>query len=191
MHAKPCICQICKKALATIHLTDIHNNVKKEVHLCESCAREKGFDLKTAANLPQILGLAAKKGLIQGAGPNPAPAVQERKGDGDDPACPECGTTWNQFNERGRLGCPRDYQAFGDRLRRLVAGQLPPRVAPGGAFHVGKSPGAIPDSAAALGRGIRSLERRLREAAAEEKYEEAAALKSELDRLRHSLPEEN
>ena len=37
-------CNICKKEIATIHLTEIINNKIKEIHVCEKCAKEKGIE---------------------------------------------------------------------------------------------------------------------------------------------------
>lgn len=172
------ICQICKKAPATIHLTDIHNNVKKEVHICEACATEKGFNLQGAANLPQLLGLAAKKS---------APGAPQTAGHGkikaeNDLICLQCGTTWSQFNDRGRLGCPHDYQAFDTKLRPLIANQTAANLKNRDTFHVGKKPGAPRVDSTA--QTIRALEKSLRQAVAEENYEAAARLKTELDEVR-------
>ena len=172
------ICQLCKKASASIHLTDIHNNVKKEMHICEACAREKGFNIKTADNLAHFLEQAVKKTAPHAACPPPP-----RPPAGEDPVCAKCGLTWKQFNERGRFGCPGDYQAFDDRIRNIVAGQFAPRASLDGSFHVGKKPGA----AAASGRdqeNLRRLRRRIRQAVAEENYEAAATLKAEMYSLR-------
>ena len=175
------ICQICKKAPATIHLTDIHNNVKKEVHICESCAAEKGFNLQGAANLPQLLGLAAKKTHPV----MPQQTVQfKAKATENDLICPRCGTTWSQFSERGRLGCAHDYTTFDSRLRPLIANQIAANVVKTGeAFHVGKKPGPVKERDE-FATAIRALEKSLRQAVAEENYETAARLKSELDELR-------
>ncbi len=173
------ICQICKKKPATIHLTDIHNNVKKEVHICESCAAEKGFNLQGASNLPQLLGLAAKKIV-----PTPQQAAQiKAKQAEDDIVCPQCGMSWSQFSERGRLGCPHDYESLGVKLRMLIANQIAPHAQNRESFHVGKKPGAKPELDE-LGKNIRALEKRLRQAVAEENYEAAAGFKAELDELR-------
>lgn len=180
------ICQICKKNPATIHLTDIHNNVKKEVHICESCAAEKGFNLQGAANLPQLLGLAAKKGGTTPALPQKAPASSSpvrAKNPEKDLICLHCGTTWSQFGERGRLGCPHDYQSFDVKLRPLIANQLAVNVAESESFHVGKRPGPRQPDAEREQR-IRTLVKKLRAAVAEENYESAARLKAELDELR-------
>lgn len=174
------ICQICKKAPATIHLTDIHNNVKKEVHICEACAAEKGFNLQGAANLPQLLGLAAKKpaALAPQTPVPPRPKAVDK-----DLICLHCGLTWSQFGERGRLGCPHDYQTFDAKLRPLIANQIAHVDKDAESFHVGKRPGVKPVNDE-LEQSIRSLERKLRQAVAEENYEAAARLKAELDQLR-------
>jgi protein arginine kinase activator len=173
------ICQICKKTPATIHLTDIHNNVKKEVHICENCASEKGFNLAGAANLPQLLGLAAKK-VPQSA----QKMVQMKtKTVEKDLVCPYCGTTWTQFGERGRLGCPHDYEAFAPRIRPLVAGQMA-GAANLEKFHVGKQPAARQNGGGDRVQHMLTLEKKLRQAVAEENYEAAAKLKTGIDELR-------
>lgn len=182
------ICQICKKSPATIHLTDIHNNIKKEVHLCESCAAEKGFNLQGAANLPQLLGLAAKKGIVSAAGGTQGVAKPAAKSAEDDLICLKCGSTWSQFSDRGRLGCPHDYHVFDRRLRALVTSQIAPMADTGGKLHVGKTPGT-PARPGAREQTIRSLEKKLRRAVAEENYESAARLKAELDDLRAAARE--
>lgn len=173
------ICQICKKKPATIHLTDIHNNVKKEVHICETCATEKGFNLQGAANLPHLLGMAAKKVMNVPQLKHPVKQKDSKVAD-PDLVCPVCGMTWAQFGDRGRLGCPHDYQAFDSRLRVLVGNQISPHTSRGDVLHVGKRPGEKrqPDE---LELTIRNLEQRLRQAVAEENYEAAASLKADLD----------
>ncbi|MCD7895561.1 MAG: hypothetical protein LUG50_02670 [Planctomycetaceae bacterium] len=174
------ICQICKKVPATIHLTDIHNNVKKEVHICESCAAEKGFNLQGAANLPQLLGLAAKKPSPGGGIAVPGKAVVRPKIIDKDLVCDRCGMSWSQFGERGRLGCPHDYTAFAAKLKPLIENQIAAERPAGGPFHVGKHPGAN----AMKGdqeKVVRMLRKKLRAAVAEENYEAAAMLKSKID----------
>lgn len=169
------ICQICKKAPATIHLTDIHNNVKKELHMCESCAAEKGFNMQTASNLPQLLGLAAKK---------KAEAKTAPRDENQDALCSFCGSKWSDFKTSGRLGCPNDYKAFGNHMRSLVANQLSPLNPETETFHVGKVPSGSGLTADPSLSTLRELERRLRQAVAAEHYEEAATLKTEIDALK-------
>ena len=35
-------------------------------------------------------------------------------------SCPDCGMTLAEFREKGRLGCPRDYEIFRDHLDQLL-----------------------------------------------------------------------
>jgi len=166
------ICQKCKKAPATIHLTDINNNVKKEIHMCETCAAAMGFSFAAAAKLPQLLGLTAhKKAASQKARP---PAETEI-------VCHVCGRSWSEFRAKGRLGCPHDYQAFRERLEPLIA-----EMHGSDTHHVGKRPHGD-NRRRSLWRERCEAEDRLREAIRSEKYEEAARLRDCLRQLKGEL----
>ena len=52
------LCMSCQQNEATIHLTEIANNQMVEVHLCESCAEEKGADFKSQFNFGELLFLS-------------------------------------------------------------------------------------------------------------------------------------
>src|SRR5262245_17837021 len=94
-------CQSCEKNPATVHLTEITDEGKAVFDLCEDCA--------------------SKKGIVQGAIPSLLAALVEGRS-GTDPAlkCPECGITFEQFREKGRFGCPRDYDVFSKELAPLL-----------------------------------------------------------------------
>ena len=172
------ICQMCKKAPATIHLTDIHNNVKKETHLCEACATEKGINMHTAANLPQLLGLAAKKKI--------EPLKQQVRDEANDLTCPVCGCKWSDFRNKGRLGCPNDYTAFNSKMKALIANQLVNAgITSSDLFHAGKVPPGTHPTPDATQLALRNLNRRLRQAVATEHFEEAASLKAEIDAIKN------
>ena len=47
-------CQFCSNP-ATVHLTDIVNKQKKELHLCQSCAEKQQLLKQQELNLPAIL----------------------------------------------------------------------------------------------------------------------------------------
>src|SRR3954465_3964061 len=96
-------CQMCENP-ATVHLTDIVNNKKRELHLCEGCARERNLipeppgpqlDLKALLNLlahPFPGGAAPDE-------PETAVAVPEPVAG----ACAICGLTLAEFKAEGRL----------------------------------------------------------------------------------------
>ena len=41
------ICESCKKNNASVHMIDVVNNSKQELHLCEDCAQSKGVTIKS------------------------------------------------------------------------------------------------------------------------------------------------
>ena len=49
------ICNVCGTKEATIHLTEIVNGQMAEVHICETCAEEKGTEFKTYFNFGDLL----------------------------------------------------------------------------------------------------------------------------------------
>ena len=80
-------CQICDNP-ATVHLTDIVNKKKRELHLCERCARERNLIPEPPGpqiDLKALLGLLTSPFPDAGAGealPEPVPA-----------GCDVCGMT--------------------------------------------------------------------------------------------------
>lgn len=159
------ICDVCKNEPAVVHLTDIHNNVKKEVHMCEGCARKKGFSIQQAVEIPQMLGEIQK----QRSREEPAET---------DLQCDVCEARWSDFRSRGRFGCPHDYEVFRERLRHLL-NDIHVRAP----AHVGKAPAGRGGDAAHR-REVLECQRRLREAVGAEDYEEAARLRDRMRDLR-------
>jgi len=149
-------CQFCSNT-ATVHLTNIVDNKKKEVHLCEGCAENHKMVQNKETNLPGILEALIGHHLGQ-----QTDALARL-------ACPACGVKYMDFRAQGRLGCPHDYTAFQNGLEPLL--QRIHRAT----RHVGKKPQNIlcPDQPAKL------VEiRRLLQAAIEaEAFEEAARLR--------------
>ena len=193
------ICQNCLKNAATVHVTEIATPAApaaeagasqeagaapqvSEQHLCEICAQT--LDLPHAPAL-QKAQLDIWK-LLQ------ITAKQTRRKGG--PTCPGCGLQLEEFRRKGRLGCPRCYEAFAAHL-----GELFERVH-GARQHVGRLPGAdaagAADEATLDGETVvdahvdRDRERRLVDlrqklevAIKEEAYENAARLRDELKQL--------
>jgi len=100
------LCQRCQKQQATIHLTEILNNEKRERHLCEDCAREEGVAIKAQINLQDILS-----GMLE---------AHESTGRDVNLCCPDCGITYAEFRSQGRLGCPHDYEVFAEPLAEVL-----------------------------------------------------------------------
>ena len=149
-------CQSCGSP-ATVHLTDIVDGHKKELHLCEACAEQQQLVKQQELNLPAILQTIIGQHLGQ--------MTEELAR----LTCPVCGIKYMEFRAEGRLGCPHDYDAFRTGLEPLL--QRIHRASK----HVGKAPrrrGSQKGQAELL-----ALRRRLRTAVDGEHYEEAAHLR--------------
>ncbi len=161
----PVACQHCQKAAATVHLTDIVQGEKRERHLCADCAEEEGVIMKTT---PVPLNEVLSKFVMQKA------AVQELA----DLTCEQCGMTFVEFRSHGLLGCPNDYDAFRRAMDPLIE-----RTHEGTTQHVGKTPLRM-DPAARNKMDMIRLQRELSQSVTDEKYEEAARLRDQIQRMK-------
>lgn len=158
------LCQSCKQANATVHLTDIQpDGDPVERHLCENCAAQEGVTMKPHEPIDQML----EKFVKIGAGMQQAAKRQ----------CPKCGVSFGEFRAQGLLGCPHDYTIFRELLMPLLE-----RAHDGGTRHVGKRPGATGEVDERRTK-LRRVKRELEEAVKDERYEDAARLRDELSRL--------
>ena len=153
-------CQSCDQP-ATVHLTDIVNGKKRELHLCQECAEKQELLKKQELNLSAILQ------TVIGQHVQPSDELARL-------TCPACGIKYMEFKAGGRLGCPHDYEVFQEALLPLLERIHRSRR------HVGKvAPHAR--AHAAHQAELRELRQQLRRAVEEEAYEEAARLR---DRIR-------
>jgi protein arginine kinase activator len=157
----PVLCQSCGQNPATIHFTEIRNDQKRELHICEACANEQG--LGGGAPIPAILS-----NLVQGV---------KRTAPDADLACPTCGITFEEFRAKGRLGCPKDYEVFEEAM-----GPLLERIH-GSRRHAGRLPKGRVAMGSDLSDRLLRLRRDLQQAVDGEKYETAAQLRDEIRRL--------
>jgi protein arginine kinase activator len=160
------LCQMCNKAQATIHLTEIVNNQKKEVHLCEKCAEKQGV-VKTQMSIADFLS-----GLASGG-------KAKTKEQLPDIRCPSCGMTLSEFQSGGRFGCASDYGAFRERIMPLI------EKIHDATQHVGKMPQRT-DDRVAREKSLRQLQAELKRAVEREEYEEAARIRDRLRELESS-----
>lgn len=161
-------CQSCHKKTARVHLTEIGSKMKKEIHLCEDCARQH------EASLPHAVG---SSGPPDAMGP---PEVELGKiPAGAEPAaiCSACGISFAEFRSTGRLGCPDDYESFRKDLKPILD-----RIH-GTTRHRGRIPPQA-GKAAIRQRELLKLNDELQRAVKEEKYEEAARIRDKLNELR-------
>lgn len=155
------LCDRCGKQVATVNYHENKNGTVREFHLCAACAAKMGIGIFQE----DLLGHLSSFSLF-------SPTAQSAK---KSPACPLCGTTLAQIQEKGKFGCSGCYDTFGDRL------DLTPYVGKGYRgenTEVKKSP--APQKAESAQDPVASLKARLQKAIAAEDYEEAAKLRDEI-----------
>ncbi|MHC4872357.1 MAG: UvrB/UvrC motif-containing protein [Planctomycetota bacterium] len=158
------ICEVCKKNPATVHLTDIHNNEKKELHLCQGCAEDKGISFQHNFSLPELLSeLTGAHGI-------------EKK---SDLVCEACGLSFSDFQARGRFGCANDYKAFRDELIPMIE-----RIH-GKTRHMGKVPKEAGKSS--NHQNLMDLQKKMKAAIEREAYEEAAEIRDQINRIKKDV----
>jgi len=158
------LCQVCGKKPATVHFTEIVNGKMSELHICESCAHEKGVQPA------QGMGKFWISDLIAGMIDESAAGDQERVGHIQ---CSGCGLLYSAFKETGRLGCPECYTSFGAQLKPLL------RRIHGATRHVGKAP--LRDEARVeKRRAAQRLHDELERAIEREEFERAAEIRDQI-----------
>ena len=165
------MCEACGKKMATVHWTEMVNDVVKKMHLCEACAAAKGLDVNNPAAFSDVmLGLGAQK----------EPAAKER-----DAVCPLCHMRIADFKKTSRLGCQACYETFAEELKPLLEAMQK------GNQHVGKVP-ALKDGKGADKIGLLPplaiLRQKLEAAITAEQYEEAASLRDQIRQAVEKAP---
>ena len=164
-------CQICKKNDATIHLTEIVDGVRSETHICQDCAQSEGIIVKNQMPINELLSnLLASQ-----------PADDEISGlSGLAKECPDCGFTLDHFKKEALLGCPNDYEVFGEELRPLIK-----RAQDNNSTHCGKVPSRVP----VMNKNkieLVNLQKELEISVQKEDYEQAAMLRDKINVLKET-----
>src|SRR6266436_529441 len=164
------LCCICKEREAKVHLTQIVNDKMQKVDLCEQCAKDKGVNDPAGFSLADLLlGLGAAQEMEQGSG-------------GPDLKCPHCGFTQADFKKAGRLGCADCYNTFAEGLEGLLKSMHK------GTKHIGKVPHQLQQNRD-LSEKLKSLQKKLDKAVADEDFEQAAQVRDEMKSTRDKLGE--
>lgn len=163
-------CDSCGKREASIQLTQVENNEMKILHLCESCAVERGVETSSHKSNAPLVDFLAQIG--RGVGEGQAPVGK----------CPSCGLSLSQLRQTGRLGCGVCYTHYDEHLRSLL------RRLHGGTKHVGKIALSSDPEESDRNARVLSLRRSLQRAVEAEDFEHAASLRDQLKKLEVAEP---
>jgi protein arginine kinase activator len=174
------LCDRCQKRDAKILYTEIINGVKKEQHLCEECATDyTSFQMeKPLMNSDLTLGDLLSTLLDNYT------ATDKKKPGEDTPTltCSHCGTTYEEFIQKGRFGCSECYRSFNGQLAKTL------KSIQGAEVHTGKRPkGFVINNPDRVYKDIPETEKlslMLQEAIEKEEFEEAARLRDLIKQLK-------
>ena len=158
------LCTDCKEQPATVHLTQMINGQKTELHLCLRCANRRGIQLWVLPFPP----------------PSLKPVQPLPLSEAENQSCPVCHYQWKEFINTGFLGCPSCYTSFSALLAKVISQNF------GNVRHQGKIPlkGAGPLK---IRREISSLKKKLEKAVAEENFEKAVELRDQIRSLEKEI----
>ena len=179
------LCDNCGKREANVRYSENINGRKKELHLCEECSKKLGIenmDFNMPIDFSSFFG-----GLLEDFGTNDfMPLFNEVK----QLKCDNCGYTFEDIVNTGKLGCENCYSVFEDRLDPII------KKIQGSNKHVGRT-GKIIDSKISEKINnkdsktennkdvskVEKLQNDLKKAIKEEKYEEAAKIRDEIKKI--------
>ncbi|WP_085504849.1 UvrB/UvrC motif-containing protein [Thalassobacillus devorans] len=173
-------CQECHQRPATVHLTKVINGDKTEIHVCEQCAKEKGYG-ETSFSLNDLLSGLFNFDHATSISSGTAPASTQLA---KQVQCPKCGLTYKEFARIGKFGCAECYKTFDEKLNPIFR-----RVHSGNTQHNGK----IPKRAGGnlhLRKEIEQKKHELHQLIDREEFEEAAKVRDQIRKLEKQLDDE-
>ncbi|MDR1531929.1 MAG: UvrB/UvrC motif-containing protein [Clostridiales bacterium] len=161
------LCEKCQQQQATVHMQQLMNGEKTEMHLCASCAEEMEMPILSFDNFFQSF----LESMFTGHKPQMAesPPAQAQ--------CASCGLTYSDFRNTVRIGCADCYNAFRSELGKVIKNMQ------GSNQHQGKFPKRFGARLAAK-RQLERLRSQLTQAIEKEEYEEAARLRDQIRGLK-------
>lgn len=166
------LCDECKKHPATVHISRIVNNQKLERHLCSACAEKYGgghFTFEPTFSINSLLAGLLNQGLGYPQGTMPA-STRER--------CENCGCSFEDFRQSGRLGCSECYATFATELEPIL------RRIHGSSNHTGKVPERS-GGRALQKREIDKLRAELQKYIDREEFEKAAEIRDAIRNMEY------
>lgn len=180
------LCQNCGKNEVTFRYTQVINGVKKEMNLCDECAKELGvkdinfnmpisfssflsdfFNEYNDSLLPSFIGVQSNE-------------------------CSNCKTTFDDFMNSGEFGCSKCYDVFENRISQIL------KNLQGANRHVGRGYREITSEISENKSSVEDktlpkkekresklekLQKDLQKAIKDERYEDAAKIRDEIKEI--------
>ena len=109
------LCQNCGQNVANVKYTQIINGEKRQMNLCQICAKKLGID-DISFNMPSIdfsnfLGSMFDENISDFFPTLIKPETL---------LCDKCGSSYEDFSETGKFGCDECYNTFTNKIDKLL-----------------------------------------------------------------------
>ena len=174
------MCQNCNENEANVKYTQIINGVKKQMNLCDKCAKELGIDdisFNMQMDFSNFLG-----DMFENFEETFIPSLIKPQ----TLLCDKCGNGYDDFIKNGKFGCDKCYETFEDKIDNIL------KNIHGANKHVGRNIKQIKEKEHTKKENnkeiknkqkIEELKIRLKQEIKEERYEDAAKTRDEIKRL--------
>ena len=182
------LCDNCGKREANVMYSENINGVKKELHLCEECSQKLGIG-KMNFTIPTDFSSLFGDFMEGFTTSEFMPLFQEMK----EIRCEQCGATFDDIVNSGKLGCGNCYSVFEERLEPIL------KRIQGNVQHVGRLGKITPNEVEEVKKDvnkavdynietsklnnnqeIEKLQEKLKQAIKDERYEDAAKIRDEI-----------
>ena len=143
------LCQNCGKNEVNFRYTQIINGVKKEMALCDKCAKSLGLeslDFNMPINFSSFLGDFLNDAMDTQFLPSFTKTGTLQ--------CDNCGMTYDEFVDTGKFGCSHCYDIFADTLDSVF------KNIHGSSMHVGRRSRLSSQEKRAVAEDIEKLEQK-------------------------------
>ncbi len=173
-------CERCNKYQANVHIVKVFDGMKKELNICEKCAKELGeFNLNSILDVENTFSLNILSGLVEYFNNNQQSSIIKI----NDSECPKCKTTYAEFKNTGFLGCDECYKQFLKILAIFI------KRVQNGSNHVGKIPSRCGEDVIKR-KEISDLKDKLQKAILSEEYEKAAEIRDCIRKIQKDIEED-
>ena len=179
------LCENCNENEANVRYMQIVNGQKKEMTLCDKCARELGIN-NIDFNLPIDFASFLGEFLNDYNSTALLPSFEKR----EELKCDTCGLTYDDFIASGKFGCADCYEKLSERIDFVL------KKLHGSNIHTGKkaknivanikrvdTPAKETQKKLTKNDKLIKLQEDLKIAITEERYEDAAMLRDKIKKL--------
>lgn len=169
-------CQNCGENDANFKYTEIVNGVKKELNLCEDCARKMGvadINFNIPISFSSFFGDFLNEYDNTGFMPMLATPTKLQ--------CDECKMTYDEFMNTGRFGCSHCYDVFADRIEPVLKRLHGNTKYLGRKASIAENP--IKEEVRKENTELENLKKELKTAIKDENYEKAAELRDKIKEM--------